>query len=831
MARPLLILTALAMAGCGSFADLDGLEFQDGPEVADGGPDMDVSDESDTSEADIPRTDAPDTPDAVDVPDTTADADADAGQDVDDASEDADAGPDADVDSDVDPDVPENDCPECARVYAGPSARSMCATQANSLFCWGDNAHAQLGDPARHLARYQPTAVVGVAGPTQVTAGDGHTCAVNDSDILFCWGDNEQSQLGVDSPTTSSPMSTLTSASSPSAGGQHTCAIRPDGVYCWGANRRGQTGAPREPGTPHLVDTPALVNASRNSPTVHAGSGFTCMKTVTDLAVCWGDNDRGQVGTDPGGTPCPRGQGACTSVPYISSIRDTTYTIATGAEHGCLIAETGVHCWGSNDFGQVAPSAMTPQFEALAVDVPRVNEDSKLAAGAYHNCAINEDDHVYCWGNNDHGQSAMGLAGTIRTPTLQQDLGRSSHVAGGESHTCAITSDSNVWCWGDNREGQLGVDPARDSESRVPVDTGVDDATGITAGRGHTCAISRDEVLCWGSNQFGQLGDGVPLSRSVPYGVPTGHRFEYVEVGGTHACGLADGGKVFCWGSGNLGALGLGPVPWASSPTEVPFEAPVRSLAVGSEFTCAVTIENDMFCWGLNHCGQLGTETLEIVARTPQQVDGTWMEVDAGEAHACAINENGRVLCWGANGLDQIGTDGSDLNCGEPAWSSPRATSVEAQSLGLGRWHSCAIDTDGKVVCWGADYAGQLGDGVDRDDTSLAPVNTGLEAVAVEGGEVHTCALDAEGAVHCWGLVDGGMIGTMADDLGCEGSCQLSPVRVTGLSEAVDLTVGARWTCAGHADGKINCWGQNGAGQLGVGDHGERLRPTPVELP
>ena len=118
-----------------------------------------------------------------------------------------------------------------------------------TLWCWGYNTDGELGDGTTDSPK--PWAVrVSALGTTvaEVAAGDGHTCARKQDVTLWCWGDNAHGELG--DGTTASPkpspvqVSALdTSVAQVAAGSYHTCAIKQDGtLWCWGDNQYGQLG-------------------------------------------------------------------------------------------------------------------------------------------------------------------------------------------------------------------------------------------------------------------------------------------------------------------------------------------------------------------------------------------------------------------------------------------------------------------------------------------------------------------------------------------------------------------------------------------------------------
>lgn len=191
------------------------------------------------------------------------------------------------------------------RLSAGAS--STCADgDDGSVYCWGSNANGRLGD-GTSTNQYVP---VEVAAPTgvklsHVTVGDAHACAQGDDDNVYCWGNNQYGQLGVDTvadhvnhpvPVAAPPTVAL---SMPAAADAHTCAIGSDGrIYCWGGNEYGQLGDGTEIDrpTPTAVAAPPGVRFE----SITAGSGHSCAISTTGDAYCWGRDGWGEVGRGRG---------------------------------------------------------------------------------------------------------------------------------------------------------------------------------------------------------------------------------------------------------------------------------------------------------------------------------------------------------------------------------------------------------------------------------------------------------------------------------------------------------------------------------------------------
>ena len=701
-------------------------------------------------------------------------------------------------------------------------------TTGGGVLCWGANGDGQAGDGSPFAYR-PPVAVVGLqSGVLALTANGRHSCALQNSGGVFCWGNNSTSQLG-DGGVTERRVPVVVAGLAESvkaiaAGGGHSCALlQSGGVQCWGRNSNGQLGN----GANLNQATPVAVTGLAGAVTaLAAGANHTCALLQSGAVQCWGDNTNGQVGDQ---TTVSR------NVPTaINGLAGQAKGIVAGLDHTCAILNDGrVQCWGDNARGQLGDGTREDKNSPVLVNNLR-DVIATVAAGRYHTCALAIDGDLYCWGSNNRGQLGASTVDSSRAPLRVIGVpGDAIALTAGLDHTCALFKNNLAYCWGSNRARQLGRDapglasvpqfiqPTFLSDGSTPV-TGI---PAIVGGRYHTCLITPLRSLqCWGRNSDGQLGDGTQLPRTQPINVPGLTGVTAVVLGAEHTCALLQTGSVKCWGSNAAGQLGDGTTTEHLAPNDViGLGGAAVALAAGDNYTCALVQPGGVKCWGNNTAGQLGDGTT-TAASFPVSVAGLSsgvVAITAGVEHSCALLQNGGGKCWGANVTGQLG-DGTTFNRPTPVDVSGL---VGASRIDAGGAHTCATLTDGSLRCWGANNSGQLGDGTRVVQSQPVTVN-GLPtaATAVEAGIVHTCALLSDGSVVCWGNNEYNQLGNGTATL------RTTPTLVSGLAANVlSLQAGGYHNCVLVTGNRPLCWGRDSDGQLGAGALTQSATLAPLE--
>lgn len=431
-----------------------------------------------------------------------------------------------------------------------------------------------------------------------------------------------------------------------------------------------------------------------------------------------------------------------------------------------------------------------------------------------------------------------------------------SQVDSDGNTTCAISTDSKTYCWGLNNYGQTGTSAAG---TTVASPTAVVQG-GMPAGatirqisvgsNSHTCAVASDnKAYCWGLNSSGQLGDGTTVDKSVPTAVaagviPAGSFIRQISTGSTHTCAIASDNKAYCWGAGGSWQLGTGNNSSSNTAVAVvqgsmPAGATVRQIAAGSSRTCAIASDNKAYCWGNNGNGQLGDGTTGTkltptpVSQGAMPAGATIRQISGENAHTCAIASDNKAYCWGANGAGRLGnnsTTGSSLPVAVSLGAMPANQMV--RQITTGTDFACVIASDNNEYCWGDNTNGELGTG--NTTGSLVPVAVtqgatpaGATAVQIASGGAHSCTIESDGNMYCRGFNSNRPLGDGTSTTRLAPTATLTVTNSNAMI-AQQVSTGSNHTCAIASDNKAYCWGTSLYGQIGDGGTTQRNSPVAV---
>jgi alpha-tubulin suppressor-like RCC1 family protein len=378
----------------------------------------------------------------------------------------------------------------------------------------------------------------------------------------------------------------------------------------------------------------------------------------------------------------------------------------------------------------------------------------------------------------------------------------------------------------------LGVLAAAAGATAAPASPGAPRAASTAAvsarARAASAQPSGPTLVSWGDNSQGQLDNlrsgGTVLvpsqAQTSPLGTP-GNQLTQVSVGCEGGVALTAGGQVMVWGSN---VLDPGPVI-------LPIPAPVKSVKSGCQFAMALDVNGHVWAWGSNVVGQLGGGPDET-GGNPKEVklpQGTVVTaISAGEGFGVALNRSGQLFAWGADAHGQLGDGGHRTGSDFPVRVHlPSGTKVT--SVASGSNHSLALTSTGRILAWGTNAFGQLGDGTRQDRATPVKITmpSSVQKVAhVIAGGVFSLVLTAKGRLLSWGS---NVFGELGDGTFTD---RLRPVRVhQGGTNVTSAVAGDLHVLARTGGGGILAWGYNIFGQLGNGGVASSNLPITPDIP
>lgn len=354
-------------------------------------------------------------------------------------------------------------------VSVGASLMPMCAvSRANTVFC------TSLSQPLEPKP-VGGTGLIGGDKVKKVSAGYDHACAITSNSDLYCWGRNGRGQLGNNTTTDSSTPVEVSAGDMPqgdikdvSVGFYYSCAIASDDrPYCWGANNNGQLGN----GTDTDSITPSAVVAGgvlsgKTLRKVSAGvgpytaTGTTCVVASDNWVYCWGQNYHwGTAGAPSSSNDVGDGWGVSRPVSVSTGAMSgrSISEVSVGSGHACALASDNgrVYCWGSGSNGQKGNGLTSSSYQpALVQDVGEVIID--IAAGSYNGCALTSSKKIYCWGWRDklgNGSSSnsivpveVPIGSLVPAGASIRKISVGGYANGGYAY--ALDTKGNLYHWG-----------------------------------------------------------------------------------------------------------------------------------------------------------------------------------------------------------------------------------------------------------------------------------------------------------------------------------------------------------------------------------------------
>ena len=792
------------------------------------------------------------------------------------------------------------------RIYLGAN-HSTAFTSLGRVFTWGNNAFGQLGDGTvvQQTVPMDITSRFPLASGEAIEAiylGANHSAAISSTGRIFTWGSNTSGQLGDGTLIHKSTPIDITNrfgidsddqVSILSLGTNHSSLLSASGrLFTWGDNGSGRLGDGTT--TSKLVPTEISerfnLTESEKIVNISMGGNHASALTSSGRLFMWGSNTSGQLGD---GTITSRSLPTEITHHFQMALNEHITGVSLGMNHSAAISSLGrMFIWGHNGSGQLGdgtliqksyPIDITSQF-GLAFNEKIVS----LSLGATHSSAVSSGSKLWTWGDNGSGR--LGDGTTINKTTPVEVKSQEPDLVLTQSYDygidiipyAPIQEGSTFSGWSLTIDMSTGYEfetmPARhlvlyakwetnaydmkfqifeDYQSLATITMHANETIiQISSGDLHAAALtSLGRVFSWGSNTYGQLGDGTTVDRLKPVDVTPyfnlngNEKIIGISLGAYHSSAVTSTGRLFTWGTNGYGQLGDGTTMTKTLPMEITnqfgltVDEKIKEVSLGANHSSALTSDGRLFVWGWNMYGQLGDGTL-VNRLTPQEITHQMnlasnekiTSTALGANHSSALTSHGRLLTWGWNIYGQLG-NGTIIDQLNPQDITSQLTLEVGEtihSIYMGDVHSSSLTTTGRVFTWGNNSFGQIGDGTQTlrntptEITSKFTLASNEKIISLSLGYVHTSALTSLGKVFVWGDNSYGQLGDGTTVI------KQTPLNITNrftfsTGETIkSLSLGAHYSFALTSTGRIYTWGGNSYGQLGDGTIVSKSTPTKV---
>jgi alpha-tubulin suppressor-like RCC1 family protein len=758
------------------------------------------------------------------------------------------------------------------------------------VYAWGWNQYGQLGDGtiiSVNIPKNIDSYLNLNEGETviDVSAGMNYSSVLTSESRVFTWGRNDNGQLGDGTTTNRTTPTEITNQFSLGVsetitsiilGYHHSAAISSEGrVFLWGYNANGQLGdgTTTNKTTPTEITNQFNLGVDETITSIILGGSHSSAITSEDRLFTWGYNGHGELGD---GTVIDKSIPTETTSQFNLSVGETVTSMSFGYYHSSAITSEGrVFTWGYNDQGQLGDG--TYVYKSVPTDITanfNLETGEKLigiSLGIHHSGAISSENRVLMWGYNNYYQLGDGTNIIRNLPvditsrfTLDVEEAINNINLGGY-FSKILTSKSRAFSWGNNNVGQLG-DGSYTTKSYpvylkpilfvvknnyLPVSESI-----VKRALGESFTIlltSENRVITFGLNQYGQLGIGntinsLPTDITDNFNLETDELIVDVYTGDYFAYAISSLGRIFAWGKNSFGQLADGTTVHRYLPKDVTasfsafIQGSIIDFDLGSEFGIMLISDGTILTWGNNNFGQIGDGTVvnkilpvNITDKFVFNVGETLIKVEAGSWHGSAVSSEGRIFTWGRNDYGQLG----DLTFTQRTSPTDITSNIgylpgETISVLKARYMTHAVITSmGRVIMWGCNTTGQIGDGtiVNKNTPTEITANFNLDVgetvERIDLADQASGAYTSSGRVFTWGYNGRGQLGDGTT------TQRTLPTNITGNftffpGESIqDIVFGSSHGSILTSEERLFIWGNSDYYQLGLSTSDIRI---PYEL-
>jgi len=758
---------------------------------------------------------------------------------------------------------------------------SIALSKNGTIWAWGNNTDGQLGNFQAGQTSNLPYKVTSSTGYLEnivsISSGYSHNLALDESGNILAWGKNDWGQLGNPEFEGKSAYAVyvksingnekLNNVSSISAGYSHSIALLKDGtIVAWGDNRYGRLGD----GTTNTRNLPVFVkdlvgnDFLKGIVAIDAGDEHSMALYKDGTILTWGLNNNGQLGDSTGinrkipvevhgpsnigllnigilNIPAETNEDEL-SDPVLLSVRDYeggTLTITAYSSNPLIVPDELIKL---NDSAKTLVTSLQPsQIFDLEVSI---KPESDMYGNVDITIRVTDETDRYHEAKINFNIISINdppIVSPIENIAIDEDSQTNSisfsvhdidsndlYIYGISSNTSLVPNNSdNIIINANGDPKSLILKPVKNKSGTTTITIIARDPEGLTGMTSFMLGVN-------------QVND--------PPNIFINQYIKQIVSGQNHNLALKTDGTVWAWGANNYGQLGDNTTTPKKNPVQVSglegngFLTNIKAVAAGGNHSLALANDGKIFAWGENKFFQLGDSSIDKSAfplilkdEFNKAIDNN-IAIAAGGYHSLALNSDGKILAWGRNIEGQLG-NGTNQSTNIPTFFD---TQFKFIAIAAGSSHSMALRDDSTVWGCGDNLYGQLGNNtlISRNVLVQVKDNDGLnyltDIIEIAAGGYHSLALMENSILWAWGNNSNGQLGNGTN------SSSMLPVKVIGpnneenLDNIIAIEAGLYHSMAILNDKTIMAWGSNEEGQLGNGDDGkdsDQYKPVQVKDP
>lgn len=445
---------------------------------------------------------------------------------------------------------------------------------------------------------------------------------------------------------------------------------------------------------------------------------------------------------------------------HVVSVKSTRYSVFMLTGHGDVYYLSGNNIISGTGFTSNVPRKLQFPNDEKIVQIECCQHYLYPTV-----LALSDNGKIYIWGQGGTNNKLLGA--NITVPTEKVIPVNIKKIYLYLDSAFALDENGDVWSWGNNSSGRLGNGTSTDSSTPVKM-TGISNIVNVSPLNSYT--------VVWNLN-----GEAYKCSTTVERYPLFDNYQKMLCVSDNSYIALTKDNIVKTWGTSNAGSTGvIGVQNYTQFKVETNPATPLPNIKVKEIHTwgtvcMALTLDGYLYFWGTDSLGIIGNGSNSTVSMTPMQINAplnkkiisfyfTYITGYTGSG-SYIVTDDGCV--YTSSKLDSFVVP-EHFEYGQYTFvpigqhdMTERITKME-----LGNTHGFITTSTGKLLAFGSNRNGELGNGSTSDKVAIHETSFATEFVKISpsfqtynDNSAYTIALDNEGYIWTWGNNANGQLG------------------------------------------------------------------------